>query len=140
MRASTRPISISARSPSRSPCCAGSSSSSASGPFKPPAFVAMSREQAVAHFAGHPVRVLQGVGPKTAERLAALGLHSVGALQDAPSELLAQRFGERLAAELHARAHFYDESPVEPVRVAKSRSSEVTFPADISDAAPLAHA
>jgi len=112
----------------------------ASASFKPAAFVAMSREQAVAHFAGHPVRVLQGVGPKTAERLAALGLRSVGALQDAPSELLAARFGERLAAELRARAHFYDESPVEPVRVAKSRSSEVTFPADVSDRSTLEQA
>jgi DNA polymerase-4 len=112
----------------------------ASASFKPAAFVAMSREQAVAHFAGHPVRVLQGVGPKTAERLAALGLRTVGALQNAPSELLAARFGERLAAELRARAHFYDESPVEPVRVAKSRSSEVTFPADVSDRAALEQA
>jgi DNA polymerase-4 len=112
----------------------------ASASFKPAAFVAMSREQAVAHFAGHPVRVLQGVGPKTAERLTALGLRSVGALQAAPIELLAQRFGERFAAELHARAHFHDESPVEPVRVAKSRSSEVTFPADVADAATLEQA
>ena len=111
----------------------------ASASFKPAAFVAMSREQAVAHFAGHPVRVLQGVGPKTAERLAALGLRTVGALQNAPSELLAARFGERMAAELRARAHF-DESPVEPVRVAKSRSSEVTFPADVSDRAKLEQA
>ena len=100
----------------------------ASASFKPAAFVAMSREQAVAHFAGHPVRLLQGVGPKTAERLGGLGLHTVGELQGAPEELLAQRFGERMARELCARAHFHDDTPVEPVRIAKSRSSEVTFP------------
>jgi DNA polymerase-4 len=109
----------------------------ASASFKPAAFVAMSREQAVAHFAGHPVRLLQGIGPKTAERLAGLGLHTVGQLQAAPAELLAQRFGERFAGELRARAHFHDESPVEPVRVAKSRSSEVTFPTDVADAEAL---
>jgi DNA polymerase-4 len=112
----------------------------ASASFKPAAFVAMSREQAVEHFAGHPVRILQGVGPKTAERLAGLGLQTIGQLQTAPTEMLAQRFGERLAAELHARAHFFDESPVEPVRIAKSRSSEVTFPADVSDLATLEQA
>jgi DNA polymerase-4 len=112
----------------------------ASASFKPAAFVAMSREQAVAHFAAHPVRILQGVGPKTAERLAALGLRTVGALQAAPAELLAARFGERMAAELRARAHFHDDSPVEPVRIAKSRSSEVTFPADVSDTATLEQA
>ena len=112
----------------------------ASASFKPAAFVAMSREQAVAHFARHPARTLQGVGPKTAERLAALGLETIGQLQAAPAELLAQRFGERFAAELRSRAHFFDESPVEPVRVAKSRSSEVTFPTDVADLAMLEQA
>jgi len=112
----------------------------ASASFKPAAFVAMSREQAVAHFADHPVRVLHGVGPKTTERLVALGLKTVGQLQAASPELLAQRFGERMAAELQARAHFHDESPVEPVRIAKSRSSEVTFPADVSDHGALEQA
>jgi DNA polymerase-4 len=112
----------------------------ASAHFKPAAFVAMSREQAVAHFAGHPTRVLQGIGPKTAERLAALGIPTVGALQAAAPDLLSQRFGERMAAELCARAHFFDDSPVEPVRIAKSRSSEVTFPTDVADATALEHA
>jgi DNA polymerase IV len=112
----------------------------ASASFKPAAFVAMSREQAVEHFAPHPVRILQGVGPKTAERLAALGLETIGALQAASPQLLAQRFGERFAGELRARAHFFDESAVEPVRVAKSRSSEVTFPRDVDDAATLEQA
>jgi DNA polymerase-4 len=112
----------------------------ASAHFKPAAFVAMSREQAVAHFAGHPTRVLQGVGPKTADRLTALGIRTVGELQAATAELLAQRFGERMADELRARAHFFDDSPVEPVRVAKSRSSEVTFPTDVADTAALERA
>jgi DNA polymerase-4 len=112
----------------------------ASSSFKPAAFVAMSREQAVEHFAAHPVRVLHGIGPKTAERLAALGVHTVGELQAVPTELLAQRFGERMAGELHARAHFHDQSPVEPVRIARSRSSEVTFPTDVSDGEALVRA
>jgi DNA polymerase-4 len=112
----------------------------ASASFKPRAFVAMSREQAVAHFASHPVRILNGIGPKTAERLGALGLHTVGQLQEAGAELLPQRFGERMARELQARAHFHDSSPVEPVRVAKSRSSEVTFPTDVSDHEALVEA
>jgi DNA polymerase-4 len=112
----------------------------ASAHFKPAAFVAMSREQAVAHFAAHPTRVLQGIGPKTADRLTALGIRTVGELQASPAELLAQRFGERMAGELRARAHFVDDSPVEPVRIAKSRSSEVTFPTDVADAATLERA
>jgi DNA polymerase-4 len=109
----------------------------ASSAFKPAAFVAMGREQAAAHFAGHAVRLLQGVGPKTAERLAAVGVETVGDLQSANPTLLARRFGERQALALHARAHFHDDSPVETSRVAKSRSSELTFPADVSDQARL---
>jgi len=108
--------------------------------FKPAAFKAMSREQAVAHFAGHSPRVLAGIGPKTAERLGAIGIRSVGELGAAAPEVLAQRFGERLARALRARAHFFDDSPVEPVRVAKSRSSEVTFPTDVADTAALERA
>jgi len=109
----------------------------ASSAFKPAAFVAMGREQAAAHFAGHAVRLLQGVGPKTAERLAGVGVETVGDLQSANPTLLARHFGERQALALHARAHFHDDSPVETSRVAKSRSSELTFPADVSDQARL---
>ncbi len=112
----------------------------ASASFKPAAFVAMSREQAVAHFAPHPVRVLQGIGPKTAERLGGLGIQTVGQLQAAAPELLGQRFGERMAGEMLARAHFFDESPVEPVRIAKSRSSEITFPTDVAELSTLEQA
>ncbi|HEX2701829.1 MAG TPA: DNA polymerase IV [Solirubrobacteraceae bacterium] len=109
----------------------------ASSAFKPAAFVAMGREQAAAHFAAHPVRLLQGIGPKTAERLAAIGVKTVGDLQTGDVELLAQRFGERQARALNARANFHDDSPVETSRIAKSRSSELTFPADVSDRAKL---
>jgi len=109
----------------------------ASSAFKPAAFVAMGRDQAAAHFAEHPVRVLQGIGPKTAGRLAALGIHTVGDLQRAPLALLGDRFGEHGAHALHARAHFHDDSPVETTRVAKSRSTELTFPTDVSDALRL---
>lgn len=108
-----------------------------SASFKPAAFVAMGREQAASHFVAHPVRLLQGVGPKTAERLAALGVRTVGELQRADPGLLGDRFGERHARALCARAHFHDDSPVETARIAKSRSSEVTFPTDVSDPARL---
>jgi DNA polymerase-4 len=77
--------------------------------------------------------LLQGVGPKTAERLAALGVRTVGELQRADPELLSTRFGARHALSLHNRASFHDESPVETVRIAKSRSNEVTFPSDVID-------
>lgn len=109
----------------------------ASAAFKPAAFVAIGREQAAKHFASHPVRVLQGIGPKTAERLGAIGLRTIGDLQACDRAPLAACFGERHATALVARSHFHDDSPVEPVRVAKSRSSETTFPSDVTDPATL---
>lgn len=108
-----------------------------SAAYKPAAFVAMSREQACEQFAGAPVRVLQGIGPKTAERLREHGIATVGDLQRAFAAALAERFGARLGGELHARAHFHDDSPVETARVVKSRSVETTFPADVADQAEL---
>lgn len=104
-----------------------------SAAYKPAAFVALSREQACEKFAGAPVRILQGVGPKTADRLAALGIATVGELQNTSEQRLTERFGARLGAELKARSLFHDNSPVETVRVAKSRSSETTFPQDVAD-------
>lgn len=105
--------------------------------FKPRAFAALSREDACARFAGASTRILQGVGPKTAERLAEMGIESVGDLQRAEESALVDRFGERMGAYLKSRSWFFDDSPVEAVGAAKSRSNETTFPEDISDHAEL---
>lgn len=104
-----------------------------SGSFKPRAFVAMSREQACEQFAGRSTRILQGIGPKTAERLTDLGIETVGDLQRHDQELLIERFGERMGRYLKTRSFFYDSSRVEEVGAAKSRSNETTFPFDVSD-------
>ena len=60
---------------------------------KPQGFVAMGREEACRRLAGASPRIIPGIGPKTAERLAALGLTTIGALQQADPAMLAQRFG-----------------------------------------------
>lgn len=104
-----------------------------SATFKPRALKAMSREDACAHFAGAPTRILQGVGPKTAERLAALGARTVGELQRFDEEALVAAFGANHGRFLARRAWFHDESPVAAPGPAKSRSNETTFPQDVSD-------
>ncbi len=104
-----------------------------SASFKPAAFMALSREDACVRFADAPTRLLQGVGPKTAERLAAMGITTVGDLQHHDETLLIERFGARMGRYLRARSWFHDVSPVAPVGAAKSRSNETTFPEDISD-------
>jgi DNA polymerase-4 len=105
---------------------------------KPRGLVAMGREEACRRLADRPPRIIPGIGPKTAERLAALGFTTIGALQRAPEELLAQRFGANHGRDLHRRAHFHGSSVVEPeTGPAKSRSSETTFDRDIADLGEL---
>jgi DNA polymerase IV len=99
---------------------------------KPRGFVAMGREEAAQRLAGDPPSRLPGIGPKTAERLRALGIETIGALQRIPEAELAARFGARHGRELHARAWFHDDSPVSTARVLKSRSNERTFDEDIA--------
>jgi DNA polymerase IV len=101
---------------------------------KPAGFVAMGREEACVRFATAPTSRVPGIGPKTADRLAELGLRTIGQLQQADEALLAARFGGNTARFLRARAHFEDDSPVETERgAAKSRSNERTFDTDIAD-------
>ena len=108
-----------------------------SASFKPAAFAALSRQDACARFAGAPTRILQGIGPKTAERLAAIGIVTVGDLQREDDARLARHFGARMGRELRSRSLFFDDSEVAPVGAAKSRSNETTFPEDIADHAEL---
>jgi DNA polymerase IV len=105
----------------------------ASDAEKPRGFVALSREQACARFGAAPCGLVPGIGPKTVERLRALGLDTLAALAAAPQEPLASRFGARLAAELQRRARFEDASAVTEERKVVSESREVTFDADIRD-------
>jgi DNA polymerase IV len=109
----------------------------ASDAEKPAGFVVLSREDACARFASRPKRILQGVGPRTQERLEEMGITTVGHLQAASEAALVARFGARMGGWLKARADFHDDSPVESSRLAKSRSSETTFDTDVDDLVAL---
>src|SRR5215217_6463530 len=92
---------------------------------KPQGLVAMGREEACRRLAGASLRIIPGIGPKTAERLATMGFTTIGALQRADEHLL-------------ARAHFHGSDAVAvDSGPAKSRSNETTFDADIADLAQL---
>jgi DNA polymerase-4 len=83
-----------------------------------------------------PVGELFGVGPVTQERLHALGLTTVGMLQDVPLPFLAAAFG-RGARPLKQLAFGRSLSPVRPVAAApSSMSHETTFATDTAE--PLA--
>ena len=105
---------------------------------KPAGLVAMGREEACERFAAAPTSRVPGIGPKTAERLAELGLRDDRPAPAADEGRLAARFGTRTAAFLKARAEFRDDSPVETESgPAKSYSSETTFDEDVADLAEL---
>jgi DNA polymerase-4 len=100
---------------------------------KPRGMVMLTREEACARFAASPAKLLPGVGPKTAERLASMGIATVGDLRAADAELLRATFGERQGEWLRSRARFEDAGIVAPVRETKSQSSETTFDYDVAD-------
>jgi DNA polymerase IV len=100
---------------------------------KPRGFVVLTREQACERFWRERCGLVPGIGPKTAERLRALGIDTLGKLASADAASLAGRFGSRFAGELQRRARFEDDSPVTQERKVISESRETTFDFDISD-------
>ena len=78
-----------------------------------------------------PVRVIPGVGPKTAQRLLDEGLETIEDLRIAGEERLIERLGPTHGARLYELAYGHDQRPVETSRVRKSVSRETTFRRDI---------
>lgn len=74
-----------------------------------------------------PIEVLWGVGPRTAQRLHALGLGRLGELAAIDPSDLSPHFGPRRALELHRGALGLDDSPLNLDRRAQSLSTERTF-------------
>ena len=79
-----------------------------------------------------PARRINGIGPKSAARLEALGIRSIGELARADPLLLMTTFGRAQGRWMHEAAHGRDERPVmthsEPVSI----SRETTFDRDLS--------
>jgi DNA polymerase IV len=109
----------------------------ASDAEKPAGFVVLTREQACARFASSPPSLIPGIGPKTAARLAELGLTTLGAVAVAPAKMLVERFGANLGPELARRARFEGSSTIGTARKVVSESRERTFDSDLHDAARL---
>lgn len=78
-----------------------------------------------------PARKLNGIGPKASEKLAALGLHTLGDIAAADPAFLVERFGRSYGAWLHEATHGHDERPVVTESEPKSISRETTFERDL---------
>lgn len=77
-----------------------------------------------------PVKKIHGVGPRTAEKLAELGIQTGADLRARPLTELVERFG-RFGHRLHELSHGRDERPVKTHRERKSISTELTYSQDL---------
>ena len=74
---------------------------------------------------------VNGIGPKATEKLAGLGLHTIGDVAVADPSMLIRHFGNSFGAWLHEASHGRDERPVVIFSEPKSISRETTFERDL---------
>jgi len=87
-----------------------------------------------------PVRVMQGIGPRTGDLLLGMGITTCGQLACANEAVLAVHFGAEHAASLVLRAMGIDHGEVEPPGDPKSISRETTLAEDkrtVEDLRPI---
>ncbi|WNL43021.1 DNA polymerase IV [Halomonas sp. PAMB 3264] len=77
-----------------------------------------------------PVKKIHGVGPRTAEKMASLDIHTCLDLQARPLTELIEHFG-RFGKRLHELSRGFDERPVKTHRERKSISTEQTYSQDL---------
>ena len=99
---------------------------------KPDGLTVIRAEDASALLDPMPVGKLFGIGHKTAARLEAQGLYTLGQLRSAPEAVLWPLFG-RDTRKIRDRAAGIDERPVEPAVEEQQVSHEETFDRDIAD-------
>ncbi|MFV0525169.1 MAG: DNA polymerase IV [Acidimicrobiales bacterium] len=101
----------------------------ASAVSKPDGLLVVPAGEELAFLRPLPIRRLWGVGPVTAERLAARGLTTVADVADLAEPALAAMVGVAGARHLHALAHNRDPRPVDTGRRRRSMGSQRAFPA-----------
>jgi DNA polymerase-4 len=79
------------------------------------------------------VRKVPGIGPKSEERLAGMGIRTIGELAVIPADTLIERFGQSYGWFLHQASHGIDERPLVTHWEPKQRSRERTFQEDTAD-------
>ena len=106
------------------------------GPTPPNAITIIPPGEEAAFLAPLPVQSLWGVGPKTAEKLEAIGIHTIGGLASAPAPTLERAFG-RFGPDMRRRAQGIDHRPISIEHETKSVSNETTFAKDVRDVTQL---
>jgi len=93
---------------------------------KPNGQFAVQPEEVDAFMRELPIKKVWGVGPKSSDRLASLGIRTCGDLQEWPLARLVAEFG-RWGEELFRLCRGEDDREVQPNRIRKSLSNERTF-------------
>ena len=108
----------------------------ASGWRKPDGLTVIAPERVEAFLQDLPVDALWGVGPVTAGKLRAAGIHKLVDVRTAPAEVLQQAVGS-WAEGLRRLSFGEDERTVEPNRERKSVGCEETYAKDLEDLAAI---
>jgi DNA polymerase IV len=104
----------------------------AAGRNKPRGFAVIGADEARSFLANEPVRLLPGIGPALARKLAAMGITRLGHLQVLNDREAVRKLGDDGSA-LVRRSRGEDAREVHPGRETKSVSAETTFAADLTD-------
>ena len=99
---------------------------------KPDGLKALWPEEAPRVLGNHSVRLIPGIGPKTAERLGKYGIETIAQLSRYPLEWFRNRFGKR-GEELYNFVHWRDDRPLVLDRERKSIGREETLAEDVTD-------
>lgn len=109
----------------------------ASGHDKPDGLTVVAPTEARQWLAPQPVARLWGAGPKTQQRLAELGLGTIGDVAAADPRWLESRLG-KAGSHFHQLAHARDPRPVATSRAARSIGSERTLTLDVKSPTEIA--
>ncbi|HST63589.1 MAG TPA: DNA polymerase IV [Mycobacteriales bacterium] len=105
----------------------------ASSRCKPDGLLVVPADGVLAFLHPLPVGALWGVGERTAEHLAGLGLRTVGDIAALPLPALVRALGEGTATHLHALATGHDPRTVVTDEPDRSIGAEETFGTDVTD-------
>jgi DNA polymerase-4 len=106
----------------------------ASGWCKPDGLLVVPAEETIDFLHPLPVGALWGVGERTEEQLARLGLRTVADIAHTPEPTLRRALGDAAGRHLHALSWGRDPRPVVPEAEEKSIGAEETFARDVDDA------
>ncbi len=98
---------------------------------KPDGLTIVTHAELRTHIWPLPVRSINGIGPKSGAKLAALGVRTVGELAACERGWLVEHFGRSYGRWLHDAAHGLDDRPVVTHSEPVSMSRETTFERDL---------